>query len=159
MGTESEPGHTICGGAEAAQTDAAGRPPRVALLGLAPSLAAAVWEALAEVGYEAVVVPLDRLAVAAVARADVDVMVLDGHAYLNTRAILDDLRAEPAVRALPVVVLGPVVALGAIPPATPELAGGAASSGALDPTIALAQVLAAIERLPPVPRRSAGDRE
>jgi hypothetical protein len=35
------------------------------------------------------------------------VLVLDGHASANTRALLGDLRAQAATRALPVVVLGP----------------------------------------------------
>ncbi len=137
---------------------------RVALLGFPASVAAALWEALAEVGYEAVVVPPDSLAVQAVVRAAVDVLVLDGRAYLNTRAILDDLRATPAARSLPVVVLGPVVVFGSTPSppaASGDTLGGTpadrrgetvtapwiASGGVPDPSFDLRQVLGAIERV------------
>jgi hypothetical protein len=78
----------------------------VALLGFAVSVSAVVWEALADEGHEAVV-PLDPDAVRALGHFSPDVLVLDSHLYLNTRAILDDLRRYPPTRTLPVVVTAP----------------------------------------------------
>jgi hypothetical protein len=79
----------------------------VALLGFATSVAAVLWEALADEQHEAVVVPLDPDAVRALGHLSPDVLVLDGHLYLNTRAILDDLRGYLPTRRLPVVLIGP----------------------------------------------------
>ena len=79
----------------------------IALVGLVPAVADLVAAALRSEGHAVVRRPLDADAVRDLRRAPPDVVVLDGHAYANVRALLTDLRAQEATRALPVVVLGP----------------------------------------------------
>ena len=79
----------------------------IALVGLVPAVADLVAAALRSEGHAVVRRPLDADVVRDLGRAPPDVLVLDGHAYANTRALLTDLRAQAATRALPVVVLGP----------------------------------------------------
>jgi DNA-binding response OmpR family regulator len=79
----------------------------IALVGLVPAVADLVAAALRSEGHAVARRPLDADVVRALGRAPPDVLVLDGHAYANTRTLLTDLRAQEATRALPVVVLGP----------------------------------------------------
>jgi DNA-binding response OmpR family regulator len=79
----------------------------IALVGLVPAVADLVAAALRSEGHAVARRPLDADVVRALGRAPPGVLVLDGHAYATTRALLTDLRAQEATRALPVVVLGP----------------------------------------------------
>ena len=79
----------------------------VALVGLVPAVADLVEAALRGEGHTVSRLPLDAGTVRALGRAAPGVLVLDGHAYVNTRAFLTDLRAQPATAQLPVVLLGP----------------------------------------------------
>jgi hypothetical protein len=79
----------------------------VALLGFGPAVIPRLWEALADAEHEAMVVPLDPESVPALGRLAPDALVLDAHVYVDTRALLDDLRRYPPTQALPVVLLGP----------------------------------------------------
>ena len=79
----------------------------IALVGLVPAVADLVAAALRSEGHAVVRRPLDADVVRDLGRAPPDALVLDGHAYANTLALLTDLRAQAATRALPVVVLGP----------------------------------------------------
>ena len=79
----------------------------IALVGLVPAVAELVAAALRSEGHAVTRLPLDADVVRALGRAPPDALVLDGHAYANTRALLSDLRAQAATHSLPVVVLGP----------------------------------------------------
>jgi CheY-like chemotaxis protein len=79
----------------------------IALVGLVPAVADLVTTALRSEGHTVARLPLDADVVRELGRAPPEVLILDGHAYANTRALLADLRAHPALRDLPVVVLGP----------------------------------------------------
>jgi DNA-binding response OmpR family regulator len=79
----------------------------IALVGLVPAVADLVVAALRSEGHAVARLPLDADVVRELGRAPPDVLVLDGHAYANTRALLTDLRAHAALRGPPVVVLGP----------------------------------------------------
>jgi DNA-binding response OmpR family regulator len=79
----------------------------IALVGLVPAVADLVAAALRSEGHAVARRPLDADVVRELGRAPPDVLVLDGHAYANTRVLLADLRAHPALRGRPVVVLGP----------------------------------------------------
>jgi hypothetical protein len=79
----------------------------IALVGLVPAVADLAAAALRSEGHAVARRPLDADVVRALGRAPPDALVLDGHAYANTRALLTDLRAHAALGGLPVVVLGP----------------------------------------------------
>ncbi len=79
----------------------------IALVGLVPAVADLVAAALRSEGHAVTRLPLDTDVVRALGQASPDVLVLDGHAYANVRALLTDLRAQAATALLPVVVLGP----------------------------------------------------
>ena len=79
----------------------------IALVGLVPAVAELGAAARRSEGHAVVRRPLDADAVRDLGRAPPEVVVLDGHPYANTRALLTDLRAQEATQALPVVVLGP----------------------------------------------------
>jgi hypothetical protein len=79
----------------------------IALVGLVPAVADLVAAALRSESHAVARLPLDADVVRDLGRAPPDVLVLDGHAYADTRALLADLRAHPALRGRPVVVLGP----------------------------------------------------
>ena len=79
----------------------------VTLVGLVRGVADLVEAALRGEGHTVTRLPLDADSVRALGRARPDVVVLDGHAYANTRALLTDLRAQSATATLPVVLLGP----------------------------------------------------
>ncbi|HEU5317914.1 MAG TPA: hypothetical protein VFX49_17515 [Chloroflexota bacterium] len=79
----------------------------VALVGLERGLADLVEAGLRGEGHAVARVPLDAGTVRALGRRRPDAVVLDGHAYANTRVLLTDLRAQPATAELPVVLLGP----------------------------------------------------
>lgn len=79
----------------------------IALVGLVPAVAELLEAALQSEGHTVTRLLLDADVVRALDRAPPDVLVLDGHAYVNVRALLTDLRAQTATHALPVVVLGP----------------------------------------------------
>ncbi|HXI17815.1 MAG TPA: hypothetical protein VNM48_15750 [Chloroflexota bacterium] len=80
--------------------------PTISLLGLASSLADLVQPALEAEGFTVVRVPLDADAVRALAKRTPDALVIDGEAYVDTRAFLADLRSRPETGRLPVVLLG-----------------------------------------------------
>jgi DNA-binding response OmpR family regulator len=88
--------------AQAAET-----PPVIALVGLPAPLVEMLRPALAAEGYAVAVLPLDGDVMRALARRRPGAAVLDGHAYVNTRAFLADLREQPETASVPVVVLGP----------------------------------------------------
>ena len=79
----------------------------IALVGLVPGVAGLIETALQSEGYTVVRLLLDADVVRALGRAAPDVLVVDGHAYANVRALLTDLRAQATTKDLPVVVLGP----------------------------------------------------
>ena len=79
----------------------------IGLVGLAASLGDVVEAALKADGYTVSRIPLDVGALRTVRRIKLNVLVLDGHAYVNTRAFIADLRVRPETSGLPVVVLGP----------------------------------------------------
>ena len=86
----------------------------VGLVGLAASLGDVIEAALKADGHTVSRIPLDVDVLRTVRRIKLDVLVLDGHAYVNTRALIADLRVRPETSGLPVVVLGP--------PGQPEVA-------------------------------------
>ena len=77
----------------------------IALAGLVPAVADLVAVALRGEGHAVTRLPLDADVVRALGRAPPDVLVLDGHAYANVRALLTDLRAQAATASLPVVTV------------------------------------------------------
>jgi hypothetical protein len=79
----------------------------ITLVGLVPAVADLVTTAPRSEGHTVARLPLDADVVRELGRAPPEVLVLDGHAYANTRALLADLRAHAALGGLPVVVLGP----------------------------------------------------
>jgi hypothetical protein len=79
----------------------------IALVGLVPAVADLVAAALRSEGHAVARRLLDADVVRELGRAPPDGLVLDGHAYANTRALLTDLRAHAALRAGPVVVQWP----------------------------------------------------
>ena len=78
----------------------------IGLVGLAASLGDVIEAALKDEGHTVARIPLDVDTVRTARRIKPDVLVLDGHAYVNTGALIADLRARPETRTLPVVVLG-----------------------------------------------------
>ena len=79
----------------------------VALVGLVRGMADLVAAGLRSEGHAVATLPLDAETVQSLGRRRPDVVVLDGHAYANTRVLLTDLRAQLATADLPVVLLGP----------------------------------------------------
>ncbi len=80
--------------------------PTISLLGLASSLADLVQPALEADGFAVSRLPLDSDAVRALAKRTPDALVIDAEAYVDTRALLADLRGRPETGHLPVVLLG-----------------------------------------------------
>ena len=78
----------------------------IALVGLVPGQAALVEAALQAEGHTVALVALDADTVRTLARVRPALLVLDGHAYVNTRAFLTDLRERPETSEVPVVLLG-----------------------------------------------------
>ncbi len=66
-----------------------------------------------------------------------DVLVFDGHEYVNTKRFLDDLRRHPRTAGVPMVVLGP-----AHPTAVPHYSGVVKLGHCYD----LHQVIEAVQR-------------
>jgi DNA-binding response OmpR family regulator len=79
----------------------------ITLVGLVPAVADLVAAALRSEGHAVTRLPLDTDVVRALGQAPPQLLILDGHAYANVRALLTDLRAQPTTALLPVVVLGP----------------------------------------------------
>ena len=78
----------------------------IALVGLVPAVAVLVEAALRGEGHLVTRLALDAETVRAVGHVRPDVLVLDGHAYVNTRTFLTALRDQPTTAAQPVVLLG-----------------------------------------------------
>jgi hypothetical protein len=87
----------------------------VALVGFAAPVFGLVEPALAGDGYAVRRVPLDADTVRTLVKARPRVVVLDCHPYLDTRALLADLRAAPELADTTFVAVGP--------PEAPEVPG------------------------------------
>jgi CheY-like chemotaxis protein len=79
----------------------------IGLLALDRDFARVLWAALEEEGHTVTWITFGPDAVRRVAQDALDVLVLDGHEYVNVKAFLHDLRAQTQTARLPVVVLGP----------------------------------------------------
>ncbi|HEU5315270.1 MAG TPA: hypothetical protein VFX49_04130 [Chloroflexota bacterium] len=89
--------------------DAKAAPPevaKVALVGFAAPVAGLVEPALAGDGYAVSRVPLDADTVRTLVRGKPRVIVLDSHPYVDTRALLADLRATAELAEVTVVAVG-----------------------------------------------------
>ena len=78
----------------------------IALVGLVPGQATLVEAALRSEGHTVVLVNLDEDTVRTVASVRPALLVLAGHAYIDTRAFLADLRRQHETSEVPVVLLG-----------------------------------------------------
>ena len=76
----------------------------IGLMALDPEFARVLWDALEDEGHTVTWIRFGPNAVRRLVQEAPDVLVFNGHEYLNTRRFLEDVRR---VTALPVVVLGP----------------------------------------------------
>ena len=79
----------------------------IGLMALDRDLARVLWDALEDEGHTPIWITFGPDAVRLVAQEVPDVLVFDGHEYVNTKRFLEDLRRHPKTAGVPVVVLGP----------------------------------------------------
>jgi hypothetical protein len=118
----------------------------VGLLALDGGVGEILAAALRDEGHAARLLAFGPDVVRALARQAVDVLVLDGHEYVNTKHLLEDLRVQRETRALPVVVLGP-----ARPSQVPDLPDVTKLGPRFDLHAVLTAVHAAVLAAPDVP--------
>ena len=76
----------------------------IGLMALDPDFARVLWESLEEEGHTVAWIRFGPNAVRRLLREAPDVLIFNGHEYLNTKRFLEEVRRATA---LPVVVLGP----------------------------------------------------